>query len=302
MIHHEPQTVWVAIDKDNPSIERIESRCVGCRLYAKVCSETIGVHSAYSLEKTGARFVLDTNFAADLTILEEASKLVGRLTKKTAPLPQFTSCCPALVRYCETFHPESLPLLSSAKSPIGMQGATVKTYFAREKKLDPRKIVHVAITPCTTKKAEIERPEMNAAGRQQGVSTLRDTDLVITTTELAEVARRAGIDFAALPNGEYDALMGKASGAGVIFGNTGGVMVAALRTAYRLLTRKTAPADFYDLKPVRCLGNHREAVLDFAGTPVRVAVIHGTAVAGKFLDDMKRAARKHSPGGSLASV
>ena len=363
MIHHEPQTVRVAIDKDNPSIERIESRCVGCRLCTKVCSEAIGVNSAYSLEKTGgrsicihcgqcvavcptdalvirssidrflaacadpetiviastspavrvalgdafgmapgafvegklvsllralgARFVLDTNFAADLTILEEASELVGRLTKKTAPLPQFTSCCPAWVRYCETFHPESLPLLSSAKSPISMQGATVKTYFAREKKIDPRKIVHVAIAPCTAKKAEIERPEMNAAGRQLGVSKLRDTDLVITTTELAEVARRAGIDFAALPDGEYDALMGKASGAGVIFGNTGGVMEAALRTAYRLLTGKTAPADFYDLKPVRGLENHREAVLNLAGTPVRVAVIHGTAVAGKFLDDMK---------------
>ncbi len=362
MTQHQPQSVRVAIDETNPSIERIESRCIGCRLCAKVCTETIGVNSAYSLEKTGGRsvcihcgqciavcptnallikssidrflaacadpetiviastspavrvaigdafgmapgtfvegklvsllrrlgahYVLDTNFAADLTILEEASELVERLTKKSAPLPQFTSCCPAWVRYCETFHPECLPLLSSAKSPIGMQGATVKTYFAREAKLNPQKIVHVAITPCTAKKAEIKRPEMNAAGRHLGLPELRDTDLVITTTELAEITRRAGIDFSALPDEQYDALMGEATGAGVIFGNTGGVMEAALRTAYRLMTGKTAPADFYNLKPVRGLENHREAVLDFEGMPVHVAVIHGTAAAGKFLDNL----------------
>lgn len=180
------------------------------------------------LRTLGADYVLDTNFAADLTIVEEASELVERITKNRGPLPQFTSCCPAWVRYCETFHPDMIPHVSSAKSPIGMQGPTIKTYFAQKMGIDPKKIVNVAVTPCTAKKAEIRREEMNAAGRKLGDPKMRDMDYVITTSELADWAKNADVDFGALSDGTYDRLMGEGSGAGVIFGNTGGVMEAAL--------------------------------------------------------------------------
>ena len=180
--------------------------------------------------------MLDTNFAADLTIVEEASELIRRITEKDRPLPQFTSCCPGWVHFTEIYAPELLPHLSTAKSPIGMQGPTVKTYFAKQMGLDPRQIVHVTLTPCTAKKFEVRREEMHAAGDYHGIQEMRDTNQVITTRELARWAKAAGIDWTALEDSAYDSLMGKASGAGVIFGNTGGVMEAALRTAYAYLT------------------------------------------------------------------
>lgn len=239
------------------------------------------------LRQIGGDYVLDTNFAADMTICEEAAELIERVTKATGPLPQFTSCCPAWVRYCETFHPDMIPHISSAKSPIGMQGPTVKTYFAKKMDLDPKKIVHVAVTPCTAKKAEILREEMNAAGRLLGDPTMRDTDYVITTTELADWAKSEKIDFKALPDGQYDRFMGEGSGAGVIFGNTGGVMEAALRTAYRHLTGKNAPAALYDLTPVRGLQDVKDATITIAGNDINVAVIYGTAAAGEFLNKLR---------------
>lgn len=235
------------------------------------------------LRRLGGDYVLDTNFAADLTICEEAAELIERITKAKGPLPQFTSCCPAWVRYCETFHPEMIPHISSAKSPIGMQGPTVKTYFAKKMNLDPKRIVHVAVTPCTAKKAEILREEMNAAGRLLGDPAMRDTDYVITTVELADWAKAARINFAELPEGAFDRLMGEGSGAGVIFGNTGGVMEAALRTAYRHLTGEAAPAKLYHLTPVRGLQDVKEATVTIAGNDINVAVIYGTASAGEFI-------------------
>ena len=235
------------------------------------------------LRRLGGDYVLDTNFAADLTICEEAAELIERITKAKGPLPQFTSCCPAWVRYCETFHPEMIPHISSAKSPIGMQGPTVKTYFAKKMNLDPKRIVHVAVTPCTAKKAEILREEMNAAGRLLGDPAMRDTDYVITTVELADWAKAARINFAELPEGAFDRLMGEGSGAGVIFGNTGGVMEAALRTAYRHLTGEAAPAELYHLTPVRGLQDVKEATVTIAGNDINVAVIYGTASAGEFI-------------------
>ena len=239
------------------------------------------------LRRLGGDYVLDTNFAADLTICEEAAELIEHVTKATGPLPQFTSCCPAWVRYCETFHPDMIPHISSAKSPIGMQGPTVKTYFAQKMGLDPKKIVHVAVTPCTAKKAEILRDEMNAAGRLLGDPAMRDTDFVITTTELAAWAQAEKIDFAALPESAYDRLMGEGSGAGVIFGNTGGVMEAALRTAYRHLTGEPAPEALYELTPVRGLQDVKEATITIAGNDINVAVIYGTASAGSFIEQLR---------------
>ena len=241
----------------------------------------------------GADYVLDTNFAADLTIVEEASELVERITKGNKPLPQFTSCCPAWVKFTETYYPEMIPNLSSAKSPIGMQGPTIKTYFAQKMGIDPEKIVNVALTPCTAKKFEIRREEMNAASKKLGIPDMRDMDYVVTTRELALWAKEAGIDFNALEDSDYDHLMGEASGAGVIFGNTGGVMEAALRTAYAYITGEVPPSALLDLKPVRGYEGIRDASLEINGLTVNVAVVYGTANARKLIELIKKGEKNY---------
>ena len=245
------------------------------------------------LRKLGVDYVLDTNFAADLTIVEEGSELIERITKGRGPLPQFTSCCPAWVKFAEMYYPEILPNISSAKSPIGMQGPTIKTYFAKKKGIDPTKIVNVALTPCTAKKFEIRREEMSDAADYLQIEGLRDMDAVITTRELAKMAREAGIDFASLEDSAYDEYMGEGSGAGVIFGNTGGVMEAALRTAYELITGKEAPAPLLDLQPVRGYEGIREASLDVDGLTVNVAVVYGTANVRKMIERVKAGEKQY---------
>ena len=245
------------------------------------------------LRALGVDYVLDTNFAADLTIVEEASELIRRITQKDRPLPQFTSCCPGWVHFAELYAPELLPHLSTAKSPIGMQGPTVKTYFAQKMGLDPRAIVHVTLTPCTAKKFEVRREEMHAAGDYHGIEGMRDTDQVITTRELARWAKEAGIDWTALEDSAYDSLMGKASGAGVIFGNTGGVMEAALRTAYEYLTGQKAPATLLQLRSVRGYEGVREAQVEVGELTLRVAVVYGTANAHRFLKRMKAEGKQY---------
>lgn len=246
------------------------------------------------LRKLGADYVLDTNFAADMTIMEEASELVERLTGGTAPLPQFTSCCPAWVKYVETYYPEMRDHISSAKSPIGMQGPTVKTYFAKKMGIDPRRIVNVALTPCTAKKFEIRREEMNAAGRYLGIEGMRDMDYCITTRELAKWAREEGIDFAGLADEDYDDLMGEGSGAGVIFGNTGGVMEAAVRTAYHMVTGEEAPPLLYELQSVRGLDGVKEAFVYINDDVIlKLAVVYGTANAGRLLEKIKNGEKQY---------
>lgn len=236
------------------------------------------------LRALGVDYVLDTNFAADLTIVEEASELLARIKGETdKPLPQFTSCCPAWVKFAETYYPELLPHVSTAKSPIGMQGPTIKTYFAQKMGIDPRKIVNVALTPCTAKKFEIRREKMNAAGKKLGIAELRDMDNVITTRELALWAKEAGIDFTSLEDSDFDKFMGEASGAGVIFGNTGGVMEAALRTAYAYLTGEQPPKEILKLEPVRGYDGLREASVEIAGRVINVAVVYGTENVRKLI-------------------
>lgn len=236
------------------------------------------------LRALGVDYVLDTNFAADLTIVEEASELLARIKGETdKPLPQFTSCCPAWVKFAETYYPELLPHVSTAKSPIGMQGPTIKTYFAQKMGIDPRKIVNVALTPCTAKKFEIRREKMNAAGQKLGIAELRDMDNVITTRELALWAKEAGIDFTSLEDSDFDKFMGEASGAGVIFGNAGGVMEAALRTAYAYLTGEQPPKEILKLEPVRGYDGLREASVEIAGRVINVAVVHGTENVRKLI-------------------
>lgn len=237
-----------------------------------------------SLRALGIPYVLDTNFSADLTIMEEASELIERITKATKPLPQFTSCCPAWVKFVETFYPQFIPNLSTAKSPIGMQGPTVKTYFAKKYHLDPTKIVNVALTPCTAKKYEIQRDEMNVSASIHENAKMRDMDVIITTRELARWLKSENIDFDALKDGEYDSLMGAASGAGVIFGNSGGVMEAAIRTAYYLLVQENLPNEMMQFSTLRGMEGIKEANLNILGKEIKVAVVHGTENARKLLE------------------
>lgn len=258
------------------------------------------------LRKMGADYVLDTNFAADMTIVEEASELVERLTTHNKPLPQFTSCCPAWVKFAEIYYPELLPNISSAKSPIGMQGPTIKTYFAKKMGIDPKKIVNVALTPCTAKKFEIRRGEMNASARYLDLPGLRDMDHVITTRELADWAKKADIDFSSLEDSKFDKLMGEASGAGVIFGNTGGVMEAAVRTAYEFVTHEPAPKELYTLEPVRGMQEIREAAVEIGTLRLQLAVIYGTSNVRRFLSMAKESGKHYDfievmtcPGGCI---
>ncbi len=245
------------------------------------------------IRKLGANYVLDTNFAADLTIVEEASELIERITEKNKPLPQFTSCCPSWVKYAETFHPDILDNISSVKSPIGMQGPTIKTYFANKMGIDALKIVNVAVTPCTAKKFEIKRDEMNSSGKYHNSEDIRDMDYVITTRELALWAKEENIDFESLEDSCYDKLMGESSGAGVIFANTGGVMEAALRTAYSYLTKEKPPRLFYELETVRGLEEVREATLKINGMEINIAVVYGTENASKFIEKMKNGDKQY---------
>lgn len=239
------------------------------------------------LRELGADYVLDTNFSADLTIMEEANELVRRLTDGNVPIPQLTSCCPAWVKFVETFYPEFKENLSTSKSPIGMQGPTIKTYFANKCGIDPSKIVNVAVTPCTAKKFEIRRDEMCDASKELGAEGFRDMDYVITTRELAAWAKKKNVDFASLKPAAYDRLMGEASGAGVIFGNTGGVMEAAVRTAYAVLTGQPVPETLLNLEAVRGMEGIREASLTINGTKIDIAVVSGTANARVLLDKVK---------------
>lgn len=245
------------------------------------------------LRKLGGDYVLDTNFGADLTILEEASELIERIVNGRGPLPQFTSCCPAWVKYLEIYYPDMRENLSTSKSPIGMQGPTIKTYFAKNKNIDPKKIINVAVTPCTAKKFEIHRDEMKAASEYLNIPDMRDMDYVITTRELAKWAKEEKIEFSNLENGSYDSLMGEASGAGVIFGNTGGVMEAALRTAYKYLTGEDAPAKLLEFEPVRGMGSVKKATVKIKDLELKIAVIYGTKLAGEFINNLKKTDEKY---------
>ncbi len=259
------------------------------------------------LRELGCDYVLDVNFSADLTIVEEASELIERITKGTGPLPQYTSCCPGWVKYAETYHPEILPNISTAKSPISMQGPVIKTYFAKKMGIDPSKIVNLVIAPCTAKKYEIKREEFNDAAKYLNIPGLRDNDIVLTTRELAKVAKEKGINLAELPEKPFDKLLGEASGAGQIFGNTGGVMEAALRTAYEFITKEKAPEVLYNLEPVRGLTGVKEASLMVGDLEVKVAVCYGTANAAKVIEAVEKGEKSYHfievmacPGGCIS--
>jgi iron-only hydrogenase group A len=242
-----------------------------------------------ALRRLGFHHVLDTTFAADVTVVEEANELIRRLDGKSSSqtvLPQFTSCCPAWVSFLEIFYPSLLPHLSTTKSPVMIQGTAIKTWFAKRSGIDPKSIVNVACTPCTAKKYEARRPEMNASGRFLGSASMRDMDCALTCRELAQWIFESRIQFRDLPDGKYDSIMGRGSGGGIIFGNTGGVMEATLRAVWLYLTGKQAPASLLKFEPVRGLSGVRQASLEINGRLLRVAVVHGTGVMRPLLDEI----------------
>ncbi len=227
-----------------------------------------------ALRMMGFDKIFDTDFTADLTILEEGNELLQRL-QNGGTLPMITSCSPGWINFIEHFYPDQLPHLSTCKSPQQMFGALAKTYYAEKAGIDPKNIVVVSIMPCTAKKFESERPEMQDSGYQ-------DVDYVLTTREAAGMMKEAGIDLPNLDNGEFDLPLGMSTGAAVIFGATGGVMEAALRTVYEVVTGKTL--ENVDIKAVRGMEGVREAEIDLDGTKVKAAVAHGLSNARKVLD------------------
>src|SRR5512138_772458 len=245
-----------------------------------------------ALKQLGFNSVLDTDFTADLTIMEEGTELLTRLKKalvdgdpKTA-LPLFTSCSPGWIKFIEHKYPEFLPNLSTCKSPQQMFGALAKTFYAQKKKLDPSKIVSVSIMPCTAKKFEADRPEMRASG-------YKDVDFVLTTRELAVMIKQAGLDFRTLEPSNYDSFMGESTGSAVIFGATGGVLEAALRTAYEIVTGRDVPFGNLNITPVRGMDGVKEATIKIEGcveawkflegAELKVAIGHGLRNANSIM-------------------
>jgi len=249
-----------------------------------------------ALKRLGFDAVMDTDFTADLTIMEEGTELLTRLKKAlvdkdpAVKLPMATSCSPGWIKFIEHMYPEYLGNLSTCKSPQQMFGALVKTYYAKARNLDPANIISVSIMPCTAKKFEANRPEMHDSG-------YRDVDYVLTTRELAIMIKQAGIDFLKLEDAHYDRLMGESTGAGVIFGATGGVMEAALRTAYELVTGREVPFENLNITPVRGVEGMRVASVKIEktlkewsfleGVELKCAIAHGLANAKTLMDDVK---------------
>ncbi len=230
-----------------------------------------------ALRRLGFDKVFDTDFSADLTIMEEATEFLDRV-QNGGTLPLITSCSPGWIRYCEQFYPDMLDNLSSCKSPQQMFGAVVKTYFAEKNGIDPKDIFSVSVMPCTAKKYEIARDDQAAAG-------VPDLDATVTTRELARMIKKARIQFTKLPDEEFDNPLGEDTGAAVIFGATGGVMEAALRTAVDTLTGKDNES--YEFTEVRGMDGIKEATYDVAGLKVNVAVASGADNAKKVLDAVK---------------
>jgi NADH-quinone oxidoreductase subunit G/[NiFe] hydrogenase diaphorase moiety small subunit/NADP-reducing hydrogenase subunit HndD len=249
-----------------------------------------------ALKRLGFDSVLDTDFTADLTIMEEGTELLTRLKKvlvdkdKDVSLPMATSCSPGWIKYIEHMYPEHLKNLSTCKSPQQMFGVLAKTYYAKARNLQPDSIVSVSIMPCTAKKFEAYRPEMHDSG-------YRDVDYVLTTRELGILIKQAGLDFHKLEPLKFDRLMGESSGAAVIFGATGGVMEAALRTAYEIVTGREVPFENLDISPVRGMEGIRETTIKIEnplkewafldGVELKCAVAHGLINAKTVMDTVK---------------
>jgi NADH-quinone oxidoreductase subunit G/NADP-reducing hydrogenase subunit HndD len=281
------ERVWDAIDNEDvhvvvqtaPAVRAALGELFGLPIGTRVTGKMVS-----ALKRLGFDKVYDTNFAADLTIMEEGHELLGRI-QNGGTLPMITSCSPGWIRYCEFNYPEFIDNLSSCKSPHQMMGAIIKSYYAEKHNIDPKKIFVVSIMPCTSKKTESAREEMNVEG-------LRDVDAVLTTRELGKMIKQARIKFLELEDDKFDQdLLGDYTGAGVIFGATGGVMEAALRTVAEVLEGKSI--ENVEYQAVRGIEDIKEATLTLGGMEVKIAVAHGTASAGKLLDMVKNGKKEY---------
>ncbi len=272
--------VWAALADSSkhvvvqvaPSVRATLGECFGMPIGTNVEGKMVS-----ALRRLGFDRVFDTNFGADLTIVEEANELVERM-KNGGTLPMITSCSPGWVKFCEYYYPDLLKNLSTCKSPQQMTGAVIKTYYAEKEGIDPKDLVVVSVMPCTAKKFEIGRADQSAAG-------VPDVDIALTTRELSRMIMRAGLTFTALPDEEFDDPFAADTGAAVIFGATGGVMEAALRTANDWLTGKDN--EVVKLDAVRGTRGLKEATVNIAGTDLKVAVASGAAAAKYVMDQLK---------------
>ena len=230
-----------------------------------------------ALKQIGADYVFDITFGADLTVMEEATELVNRI-KNNQKLPQFSSCCPAWVKYCEIFYPELIKNLSTTKSPITMQSTIIKTYFAKKIKVNPDKIINVIVAPCTAKKSEINRNGLNV--------TNKDTNYVLTTRELAMLLKNENIDLGVLEKTNYDSPMTTGSGAGVIFGSSGGVTEATIRTAYYLLTGKDLTKKKLNFMSLRGMNGIKEISIKIDNRIIKFAICNGMKNAKSLIDKL----------------
>ncbi len=235
------------------------------------------------LKRLGFKKVFDTNFAADLTIIEEATELISRV-KNNSDLPMFTSCCPGWVKYIEQNRPHLLNHVSTCKSPHEMEGAVLKTYYAKKMGIDPKDIFVVSIMPCTVKKYESDRPELSE-------NHLQDVDAVLTTRELVRMFKMFGIDFNDLPEDNFDNPLGESTGAAAIFGTSGGVMEAALRTAYEKLSNKEL--NNLDFQQVRGLQGIKSASIPINGIEINIAVVNGIGNVSPILDEIEKGESKY---------
>jgi len=281
-------TVWKALQNDekHPVVQIAPAVRVAIAEEFGLPPGTVFTKKLYAaLRKLGFKTVFDTNFSADLTIMEEGSELVKRLGDKKSPIPLITSCCPAWVDYMEKYYADMIPNFSTAKSPQQMMGAMIKAYWAGKAGVDPAKVYSVSVMPCTAKKWEAHRnDDMKSA--KNGY----DVDIVITTRELARMIKQAGIEILELKDEDADSPLGPYTGAGTIFGVTGGVMEAAVRSAYYLVTKKELPD--VNFKPARGLDGVKEGEVDFGnGTKIKIAVAHQMGNIAAVLDKI-RAARE----------
>ena len=255
-----------------PSIRATLGECFGMPIGTNVEGKMVS-----ALRRLGFDKVFDTDFAADLTIVEEANELVERI-KNGGVLPMITSCSPGWVKFCEYYYPDFIDHLSSCKSPQQMAGAVIKTYYANKMGIDPKDIVSVSVMPCTAKKFEIGRPDQSASGYP-------DVDIALTTRELAKMIDRAGLKFTMLPDEEFDSPLGEDTGAAVLFGATGGVIEAALRTANDWLTGKdNLDVDFHAVRGTESI---KEATVNINGADIKVAVASGAGAAQQVMEKIK---------------
>lgn len=279
--------VWTALN--NPDLVVVAQEAPAVRV---ALGEEFGmkpgvnvVGKMYSaLRRLGFNYVFDTNFGADLTIMEEASEFVDRFKNHPDTFPLITTCCPSWVDFLEKFYPDMIPYFSSSKSPHQMVGSMVKTYWAKKMGIAPEKIFLVSVMPCTAKKYEIERMDTMYASGQ------KDVDATITTRELARMIKMAGLDFHSLPDEVADDPLGEYTGAGTIFGASGGVMEAALRTAYYFLTNEDMPDP--NIQFVRGLHGIKRGHIEVAGATVRIAVASGLGNVSKLMDELREAKDK----------